>query len=326
MHRRSSPGFTLIELLVVVAIIALLLAILLPSLRKAREQGRIAVCLSNLKSIGQAAATYLTDQKTLMFAVPANYLGPGRPTVTLFTECIWGGGVPDRRSEDYARAYVGFFDPTEGGGFRTDVYIIPPEERPLNKYMFPEWSEPTRVLNHPDRVNFPYKPPGVFRCPSDWHALLPNAGRRDPIEPFEAIFRTWEWWGTSYPINWYWPYYYTGPRRGRDPNFLAYLRGRSAKILQREADRGPSEFILFYENAMNYPVESAAPRGAPNNQAKVGYVGWHRALDKYTAAFLDGHAVYRKFDTRYPDGPGWTTWLHRPWDDVHPGWKPYENN
>jgi prepilin-type N-terminal cleavage/methylation domain-containing protein/prepilin-type processing-associated H-X9-DG protein len=45
------PGFTLIELLVVVAIIAIMIAVLLPSLRRAREQGQAAVCGSNLKCL-----------------------------------------------------------------------------------------------------------------------------------------------------------------------------------------------------------------------------------------------------------------------------------
>ena len=44
-------GFTLIELLVVIAIIALLMAILLPVLKSDREQGKRAVCLSNLKQL-----------------------------------------------------------------------------------------------------------------------------------------------------------------------------------------------------------------------------------------------------------------------------------
>ncbi|MBI4580927.1 MAG: type II secretion system protein [Planctomycetes bacterium] len=48
-HRTHTYGFTLIEVLVVVAIIALLVSILLPSLKAAREQARSAVCLSNLK-------------------------------------------------------------------------------------------------------------------------------------------------------------------------------------------------------------------------------------------------------------------------------------
>ena len=55
------PGFTLIELLVVIAIIALLLGILLPSLGRAREQGRKIACLSNMRQMGVAVSAYLLD-------------------------------------------------------------------------------------------------------------------------------------------------------------------------------------------------------------------------------------------------------------------------
>lgn len=54
----SAAGFTLVELLVVVSIIALLISILLPSLRKARESAKATQCASNLHHVGQAMAFY----------------------------------------------------------------------------------------------------------------------------------------------------------------------------------------------------------------------------------------------------------------------------
>lgn len=56
-------GFTLIELLVVVAIIALLISILLPSLNMARDQSKMVKCLANSRSLGQAAMAFATEHQ-----------------------------------------------------------------------------------------------------------------------------------------------------------------------------------------------------------------------------------------------------------------------
>jgi prepilin-type N-terminal cleavage/methylation domain-containing protein len=58
---RRKTGFTLIELLVVVAIIALLIAILIPSLSRAREQARTVKCGANLRQYGVAVRMYLDE-------------------------------------------------------------------------------------------------------------------------------------------------------------------------------------------------------------------------------------------------------------------------
>lgn len=62
---RASRGFTLIELLVVLAIIALLLALLLPGLANARESGRMIECASNLRQVDAAAANYINSTDVL---------------------------------------------------------------------------------------------------------------------------------------------------------------------------------------------------------------------------------------------------------------------
>jgi prepilin-type N-terminal cleavage/methylation domain-containing protein len=81
-HGRSR--FTLIELLVVVSIIAILAAMLLPALSAARERGRQAVCLSNLKQVGICFQLYGDDYDEAL--IPLN--GP----VDEWPQNSWGTG------------------------------------------------------------------------------------------------------------------------------------------------------------------------------------------------------------------------------------------
>ncbi len=59
--RALARAFTLIELLVVVAIIAILVSILLPALGRARQQGKQAVCLNNMRQMGIALLSYALE-------------------------------------------------------------------------------------------------------------------------------------------------------------------------------------------------------------------------------------------------------------------------
>ena len=58
---RTRKAFTLIELLVVIAIIAILMAVLMPALKRAREGGKRAACLSNLKQLTLAWNMYADE-------------------------------------------------------------------------------------------------------------------------------------------------------------------------------------------------------------------------------------------------------------------------
>ena len=59
----GKPGFTLVEILVVMAIIAVLIAILLPALAYSRQAAYRITCLNNLKQLGIAAETYVQSYK-----------------------------------------------------------------------------------------------------------------------------------------------------------------------------------------------------------------------------------------------------------------------
>lgn len=93
-RQRRKFGFSLIELLVVIAIISLLVSILLPSLQKAKELARVAICQTNLRTLMFGQSYYVED-----YGVYAGYRWQGFGAITLVSpylseEELWDGGAP----------------------------------------------------------------------------------------------------------------------------------------------------------------------------------------------------------------------------------------
>jgi len=103
--RIRKSGFTLIELLVVIAIIALLIAILLPSLARARELAKRTKCAGHMKSIGTASEIYSNDNK-------GSWMIPAHKMAKWHDGSAQDAGGPYDIPDDPIR----WFDPD--GGFR----------------------------------------------------------------------------------------------------------------------------------------------------------------------------------------------------------------
>jgi prepilin-type N-terminal cleavage/methylation domain-containing protein/prepilin-type processing-associated H-X9-DG protein len=122
---KKHSGFTLIELLVSIAIIAILGAILLPVISRARAQANAVKCASNLRQIGSALQSYANDHN---MRLPTLY-GKGDPknTESVFQQLAPYAGIPDGLIGPYPLARA------------VDIFICPE---------FPEDSQEARYISY----------------------------------------------------------------------------------------------------------------------------------------------------------------------------------
>jgi prepilin-type N-terminal cleavage/methylation domain-containing protein len=175
LKRVQHKGFTLIELLVVIAIIAILAALLLPALARARLKAQRIYCMNNLKQVAYACKMYADDNSGKIVSAYPTY---GGFTASWCGGCAETGGLPG--------SYLyGGADPTgiESGLLwpytkNLGIYHCPADKRRADSAGAPDFGQP--ILRSISMNSF--MAGTSFGANPDWVATAP-AGARDPNYP-----------------------------------------------------------------------------------------------------------------------------------------------
>jgi hypothetical protein len=264
-----------VELLVVVGIIGVLTAVLMPSLKRAREQAKGVACVANLRGIAVGGATYAAEDRS-EFAAPVHGGFGSEPGALGVYE--WGGksgrGEPGAAGDDLTSKW----GTLAGRGPSTRamnlvMYKSAPTDFRLNPGAGDEnlLADTRLALNH-------------FRCPSD------RGYRGHHYSAWsESGMSSYDHYGTSYAASALW----VGMPLAR-----CQLASVSTFLRPMSRTPNPGNSLLFMENVGRFAYRrnfggdgcGLATPSPMSDDADLVNVGWHGAAWSFRAAFMDGHA------------------------------------
>lgn len=277
---RSRTGFTLIELLVVVAIIALLVAILLPSLARAREQAKNAACMAHIKNIATSSRVYEADDPN-GWGIPVHpmqYDQANTGDEPIFIGAYEFGGKSGIGRPDYG-----------GGGQQGELGSkygtfagFGPSSRPMNDILYRGGFKDNLLVNDPDGALDDTKLDlGLFKCPGDDG---PPRGAHCPDWLANTERSSYDHFGNSYAAN----IFMTGSTNGGCMSSNSpYLRPVSrvptpARTIYYEENIGRwawaarNEICTFLEGVDVGPTKAIS--------------SWHGKDWEFNRSFVDAHA------------------------------------
>jgi prepilin-type N-terminal cleavage/methylation domain-containing protein/prepilin-type processing-associated H-X9-DG protein len=256
---RTRRGFTLIELLVVIAIIAILIALLLPAIQAAREAARRAQCTNNLKQLGLAAHSYLSNQGTFP------------PLVQNGSFNVWGntfgtvGRYYDPWPLDWTASLLGQLEQV-------------PLFNQLNFYVSSGWLGPTSVGWDPQNTTVLATQVAVLLCPSEDKkiTMIGPGTRRNYVANVGGPASFMAWSGVLVPLRDNPPFDYAGvywnSNSGATFGFESITDGSSNTAMFSETllGSGPSSPISLSATTRKSTYEWYVPLNVFPDQGPAG--------------------------------------------------------